>query len=56
MNVVDSYFNSPKAIITLCVVLGISNFYSNKKVKEPFEKYFSSGSFITSSQNLIDYI
>lgn len=56
MNVVDSYFNSPKAIITLCVVLGISNFCSNKKVKEPFEKYFSSGSFITSSQNLIDYI
>lgn len=33
MNLVDSYFNSPKAIITLCIILGMSNFYSNKKVK-----------------------
>lgn len=56
MNLVDSYFNSPKAIMTLCLILGISNFYSNKKVKEPFEKYFSNGSFVTSAQNQTGYI
>jgi len=56
MNLVDSYFNSPKAIITLCIILGMSNFYSNKKVKEPFEKYFSNGSFFTLSQNQTSYI
>jgi len=56
MNLVDSYFNSPKAIITLCIILGMSNFYSNKKVKEPFEKYFSNGSFFTLSQNQTGYI
>ena len=55
MNLVDSYFNSPKAVITLCIILGISNFYSSKKVKEPFEKYFSNGSlfYITSKSDML---
>ena len=38
MNMIDCYYNSLKVMITMLIVLGISNFHLNKNVKNLYEQ------------------